>query len=93
MTQNDLIAYFPEAWVGQHEFLCQSFQDIPQDEPALIRALLDAASDRTILGRFVDHLRRLGAKQRAPERKSCSEFSPFSRRSMPPKVLQLKSRN
>lgn len=65
-TQNDLIAYFPEAWLCKSEFLDSSFHDIPHTEPALIKDLLKPSSDRTFLGRIVDSLRRL-RPQRTPQ--------------------------
>jgi ATP-grasp domain-containing protein len=40
VTQNDLIAYFPQAWLCKSELLESSFQDIPEGEPDLVRALL-----------------------------------------------------
>jgi len=40
VTQNDMIAYFPEAWACQSEYLETSFHDIPQGEPELVQELL-----------------------------------------------------
>lgn len=40
VTQNDLIAYFPQAWVSNSEFLQSSFQDIPWEEDELTKELL-----------------------------------------------------
>ena len=69
MTQNELIAYYPEAWMDHSEFLSQSFHDVPQDEPELIRELLKDCSDRTMLGRLVNRLRRITV-----EAKESTEF-------------------
>jgi hypothetical protein len=59
VTQNEMIAYFPEAWICKSQFLESSFHDIPLGEPDLIEALLRPSSDRALLGRIVDYLRRL----------------------------------
>jgi hypothetical protein len=72
VTQNDMIAYFPQAWAGDRELLESSFQDVPVDEPDLVRELLRPWPDRTFLFRFVakSHARvkRLaGRKSLAPE--------------------------
>jgi predicted ATP-grasp superfamily ATP-dependent carboligase len=58
VTRNDMIAYFPEAWNCKSEFIASSFQDIPRGEPELVKQLLAPSSDRSILGRMYDHLRR-----------------------------------
>jgi hypothetical protein len=65
VTRNDMIAYFPRAWTLQSEFLQSSFQDVPQDEPELIQALLYPWSERSLVGRAVDSLRRLRRKDSA----------------------------
>ncbi|HVO64510.1 MAG TPA: ATP-grasp domain-containing protein [Terriglobales bacterium] len=44
VTQNDMIAYFPEAWACQSEYLDASFHDIPQGEPELVEELLRLGS-------------------------------------------------
>jgi hypothetical protein len=54
-----MIAYFPQAWTSQSEFLRTSFQDLPQEEPELIEALLHPWSDRSLVGRAFDSLRRV----------------------------------
>jgi formate-dependent phosphoribosylglycinamide formyltransferase (GAR transformylase) len=64
VTQNDLIAYFPEAWTCKSDVLQSSFQDVPLDEPDLTAALLRPSSARTFLGRSVDSFRRLATRVR-----------------------------
>jgi len=49
VTQNDMIAYFPQAWISKSEFLQSSYQDIPQEEPDLVRELLRPWPDRSLL--------------------------------------------
>jgi len=56
VTQNDMIAYFPQAWTSNDELLHASFQDIPRDEPELIHELLRPWPDRTLLYRLGDAL-------------------------------------
>jgi hypothetical protein len=57
--ENDCIAYFPQAWNTKSEFLPVSFHDIPQGEPALVQELLHPWSQRSLLGRMVDGVRRM----------------------------------
>jgi ATP-grasp domain len=52
VTQKELIAYFPQACAGDSEVLESSFQDVPRDEPDLVRELLRPWPDRTFLFRF-----------------------------------------
>jgi hypothetical protein len=40
ITQNSLIAYFPQALLSGSNFLSSSYHDVPVDEPELIRELL-----------------------------------------------------
>lgn len=56
VTENDLIAYFPQAWNGKNEFLQASFQDIPQGEPDLIEEFLRPWPERSFLFRLTNHL-------------------------------------
>ncbi|HWZ99317.1 MAG TPA: ATP-grasp domain-containing protein [Candidatus Dormibacteraeota bacterium] len=51
-TENELIAYFPQAWTPNHELLPSSFQDIPSEEPELVHELLRPWPDRTLLYRL-----------------------------------------
>jgi hypothetical protein len=41
VTENDLIAYFPQAWFGKSQYLATSYHDIPQGEPELVQMLLN----------------------------------------------------
>jgi len=49
---NDVIAYFPRAWKHNRDLLHSSYQDIPQDDPELIAALLRPWPSRTLLFRL-----------------------------------------
>ena len=40
ITQNNLIAYFPQALLTGSKFLSSSYHDVPLDEPELIQDLL-----------------------------------------------------
>jgi hypothetical protein len=59
VTHNDMIAYFPEAWHGNSEVLQRSFKDVPDDEPDLIRELLQSSPDDTLLARGAKQLRKM----------------------------------
>ena len=48
-TENDLIAYFPQAWTSRSEYLQSSFQDIPRDEPELTEELLHPWPNRSVV--------------------------------------------
>jgi hypothetical protein len=43
VTQNSLIAYFPEALLRNSEFLSSSYHDVPEGESELIQELLRAS--------------------------------------------------
>jgi hypothetical protein len=63
MTENDLIAYFPQAWKRKDELFETSFHDIPDQEPDLVKELLKPWPDRTLLYRLFAHLQQMvGAK-------------------------------
>jgi hypothetical protein len=51
VTERELIAYFPGAWTHKSSLLDSCFQDIPTDEPALARALLNPWRSRNPLFR------------------------------------------
>lgn len=59
VTQNQLIAYFPQAWTSKSEYLDSSFQDIPKDEPELIAELLRPWPDRSLLFKLATRGRAL----------------------------------
>jgi hypothetical protein len=52
VTQNDIIAYFPQAWTSKSEFLQSGFLDIPREEPDLVQELLQPWPDRSFLYRL-----------------------------------------
>jgi hypothetical protein len=56
VTQNEMIAYFPQAWGGDRDLLESCFQDIPQSEPELVEELLQPFPDRTLLYRLFRRL-------------------------------------
>jgi predicted ATP-grasp superfamily ATP-dependent carboligase len=63
MTENDLIAYFPQAWKRKDELFETCFHDIPDQEPDLVKELLKPWPDRTLLYRLFAHLQQMvGAK-------------------------------
>ena len=51
LTQNDIIAYFPQAWLSKSKLLASSFHDIPYDEPALVKELLRTSLGQSLLAR------------------------------------------
>jgi hypothetical protein len=59
ITENDMIAYFPQAWNSKSEFLESSFQDIPQDQPELIEEFLRAWPNRSLLFRLTTQVQRV----------------------------------
>jgi carbamoylphosphate synthase large subunit len=59
VTDNRLIAYFPQAWNAKSEFLQSSFQDIPRNEPGLIEECLQSWPERTLLYRLASDTLRL----------------------------------
>jgi hypothetical protein len=65
VTQNDMIAYFPQAWTCDSGFLQSSFQDVPREEPDLMQELLHPWSERSLVGRIFDRLRRLMVEEKA----------------------------
>ena len=66
ITQNNLIAYFPQALLRNSEFLSSSYHDVPEGEPELIEELLRPWSDRRVLNTVLNSLRtRFLLNQRA----------------------------
>jgi hypothetical protein len=55
-TRNQMIAYFPQAWLTKSEFLDSSFHDLPEGEPELERELLKPWPDRTLTLRLFTRL-------------------------------------
>ncbi len=67
VTDNDVIAYFPDAWHAQCELLKTSFHDIPQGEPILVEELLRQPAQRPLLSRVVRYWRsRTGSEGATP---------------------------
>jgi hypothetical protein len=58
VTQNDMVAYFPQAWAYKNEFVETSFQDIPEGEPELVEELLRPWPDQSFLFRAINYLQR-----------------------------------
>jgi ATP-grasp domain len=71
VTQNEMIAYFPQAWQCKSAFLQSSFQDIPQGEPDLVEDLLRPWPDRSLLFRIVSKVSDFATAVR--ERKSSKQ--------------------
>jgi carbamoylphosphate synthase large subunit len=59
ITENDMIAYFPQAMNSKSEFLQSSFHDVPQAEPDLMREFLKPWPDRSLLFRAAMRLEQL----------------------------------
>ena len=57
ITENNLIAYFPQALLRDSEFLSSSYHDVPDDEPELIAELSRPSADRRILKKVINSLR------------------------------------
>jgi len=58
ITQNNLIAYFPQAFLRKSKLLSSSYHDVPVGEPELIHELLRPWSDRSIQNKVLNSLRR-----------------------------------
>jgi hypothetical protein len=56
VTQNDLIAYFPQAWHYKTEMPKAGFQDIPLDQPELVKEILRPWPDRSPLALAYNHI-------------------------------------
>jgi hypothetical protein len=67
ITENDLIAYYPQALQGRGEFLQWSFHDVPQGEPQLIEELLHPWSGRSLAGRVIDRARPAATRRKLPQ--------------------------
>lgn len=52
VTASGLIAYFPQAWTSKEQLLESTLQDIPKDEPELVKQLLRPWPNRTLLYRL-----------------------------------------
>jgi hypothetical protein len=58
VTDNDLIAYFPQAWTSKSKFLESSYQDIPQDKPELVQEFLRPWPERSLLFRLANQVQQ-----------------------------------
>jgi hypothetical protein len=67
ITQNSLIAYFPEALLRKSEFLPSSYHDVPEGEPELIEDLCRPPPHRGVLS-GVRSLLRLQSALNRPDR-------------------------
>jgi len=71
VTENDLIAYFPQAWHWDpsSELLKASFSDIPREEPQLVEEQRRIPwPDRGLLARLSNRIRGLRFEDRASKR-------------------------
>lgn len=59
VTQNRMIAYFPDAWDTKSEFLASSYHDIPEGEPDLVQELRQPWPTTTLLWRLMDRVEQL----------------------------------
>jgi predicted ATP-grasp superfamily ATP-dependent carboligase len=64
VTQSDVIAYFPYARISTSGLSPSWFEDIPQNEPDLVEAILHPWSQRSVVGRLVDYTRQVMHRQR-----------------------------
>jgi hypothetical protein len=71
-TNRAMIAYFPQAWHCQSSLLMESYQDIPGDEPELVKELLEPWASRSLLSRVSKGLSQLKAIFRPQAAKSLS---------------------
>jgi hypothetical protein len=74
VTQNEMIAYFPQVAQCKSEFLQSSFHDIPQGEPDLVEDLLRPWPYRSLLYRIVSKVSGFATTVR--ERKSAKQGVP-----------------
>ena len=66
VTENNMIAYFPQAMNSKSEYLESSFHDIPQGEPELVEEFLSPWPERSFLFRLVTRMDQLKALPRQP---------------------------
>ena len=57
ITQNDLIAYFPQAMLQNSELLSSAYHDVPEAEPELIRELTRYFPSRRVVSKGADSMR------------------------------------
>jgi hypothetical protein len=66
ITQNNLIAYFPQALLSDNEFLSSSYHDVPEAEPEFIQELCRPSSDRRAINNVINYLRCHRVKYQNP---------------------------
>jgi ATP-grasp domain len=77
VTENSLIAYFPQAWTSESASFKSSFQDIPRNEPELVEELLRPWPERSLLFRMAKYLGKDGPKDDGmPARKPAHRVRP-----------------
>jgi carbamoylphosphate synthase large subunit len=59
VTENDMIAYFPQALHARSEFLQSSYHDVPQAEPDLMQEFLRPWPERSLLFRMNNRMQRM----------------------------------
>ena len=70
VTQNELIAYFPQAWDSQSKFLEVCFQDLPVGEPELIEELRRPWPNRNLLYRLFSYVEQIRSRALPKDRVS-----------------------
>jgi hypothetical protein len=70
VTQNELIAYFPQAWDSQSKFLEVCFQDLPVGEPELIEELRRPWPNRNLLFRVFSYVEQIRSRALPKDRVS-----------------------
>ena len=65
VTENNMIAYFPQAWNCKSDLLQSCFQDIPQGESDLIEEFLRPWPERSFLFQLADRIHRAKARAAA----------------------------
>jgi hypothetical protein len=59
VTENEMIAYFPQAWNSKSEFFQSSFHDVPEGEPNLVQDLLKPWPAKSLVFRVFSWLHRI----------------------------------
>lgn len=75
VTENDLIAYFPQAGNSNNEFSQSSFHDVPQGETDLIQELLRPWPERSFLFRLTNRLQQVKDSAAATPVRKSSDYS------------------
>lgn len=75
VTNREMIAYFPQAWTSQSEFLQSSYQDVPHDEAELVQELLEPWPNRSLLFRASNWLHHVMRFETTGEASKWSGYS------------------